>query len=186
MTEHIRWKHSILSHLIGAQIPRLAMEPCPAGGGFQRRHPLSQQAQKDPGQHIPAAPGGHAGIAGGIAVAGLAVGNAGSVSLEQKDAVPVPGKGRRRFHAVLPHRAAQPGKLSVVGCQDGGILPSAQNILMPPQGGYAIGIHDHGTFCLLQHRRDHRLGIRADAQAAADKDGIHLFQPGEDLRQSLS
>ena len=70
-------------------------------------------------------------------------------------------------------------------CQNGGVLSSAQYILMRPQNVYAIGIHHHRTLGLFQHFPYHGGGILRLPQAAANQYRIHLGQPLQNLTQGL-
>ena len=144
--------------------------------------PLTQQGHQNAGQHISAAANGHSGVSGRIPILPDAVGDAGPVALQQHNAAAFQSSRPGRGHTVLPHRAEQPGKLPVMGRQDGGRLSSAQYIHMRDKQRYAVGVHHHRAGGVGQHGFQDRKAPLPQTQPRTDEHRVHSGNLFQDLR----
>ncbi len=127
----------------------------------------------------------HTRIAGLIQIALFPIGDAGPVPLQQNNTAKLLCKNLCSFHSVFPDGAAQPGELSVVGCQNGGMLSSAQYIFMPGNHIYAVRIQNNRTLGIFQHCLHHFESSRRLSQAGTNQNSIHIVHPTQNLRNGF-
>ena len=85
----------------------------------------------------------------------------------------------RRVHT------GQAPEFPVVWRQDHRTGCAAQYIYMPGKDVYAIGVHHHGAFGMLQNRPDHQICVLALSHAAADQTGVTAAKPRQYFRDGL-
>ena len=163
------------------------MEPHACGSRLDRPDSLSQQGCNDTGEDIAAAALGKAAAAGGIHQdVALRPGGNGPVAFQHQHAAVGHGKVPGRFHPVpVAQIAADAAKLHVVGRQNCDPAPAGiQNIYMPGEGVYAVGVQHHRLFCFQQlpHQPGRTL---AAAQAGAQGQHVAAGQLFQDLGQGL-
>jgi hypothetical protein len=155
-----------------------------AGSSLQRLHPLPQQRRDDTGKHITAAADSHTGIAGGIYVGGMAVGDDGTMAFQQHNGLQI-FRHRFRCRLAVTGLSTHTGKFARMGCQDGRGCPSAQYILMRRDDVYAVGIQHHRAFRPFQNSLDNLQYLFRLAQTGANQYGIHTMQAAHNFGDSI-
>ena len=157
------------------------MEPHCSTGRVQGPQALSKERNQHPRQNIAAAANCHSGIAGGIDKTVRSVGDHSTVAFQHAQTAQLPGKLNCGIFPAEIGSAAKTAKLSGMGRQDHRTGTSPQDIYMPGQYIYAVGIHHNGNTAVFKHSTNTGKNAFRLAKTRADKYRIHMLQTRQQL-----